>query len=225
MGPLLILSLFDDAVLCLGAMVKSAPPCTSIVPPGNWTGSGCGARAALPIPRLPSALLRPHPYSRAGASCRRSAWLLSLYVASGQTVTTIRPKCPDARAIPSSIANQLFRWPGLNGGQRDELIPLWHPGVTHHLLARSCARRCTCRCNVEFNPVNDSRFPVTSEVSGSVSQSKIKFYSHLMILIKAQRTLALESTRKREKEAKLALAAVLTAPCTRSFNPGSGAGN
>ena len=78
------------------------------------------------------------------------------------------------------------------------MIPLWHLGhERHQLLARLCARGCTCGCNVEFNPVSDSRFPVRSEVSGLVSQSKIKFCSHDMILIKArQRTLALESTHK-----------------------------
>jgi len=85
------------------------------------------------------------------------------------------------------------------------MIPLWRPG--HEISPPRPALRtrgCTCRCNVEFTPVSDSRFPVRSEVSGLVSQSKIKFYSYVVILIKAQqRTLALESTRKPERRPSL----------------------
>ena len=60
----------------------------------------------------------------------------------------------------------------------------------------------------------------------SFLQRKIKFYPHVVILINAQqRTLALESIYKRERQAKLVLAAILTAPRARSCNPGPGAGN
>jgi hypothetical protein len=56
-APLLILSLFDDVVLRLGGNGEIGASLHVDRAPGNWTGTGCGARAALPIPRLPSALL------------------------------------------------------------------------------------------------------------------------------------------------------------------------
>jgi hypothetical protein len=54
---LLILSLFDKQCSGHGRNGEIGASLHVDRAPGNWTGTGCGARAALPIPRLPSALL------------------------------------------------------------------------------------------------------------------------------------------------------------------------